>query len=285
MAKRLVFVGIDVAQATLEVAVRPTGESWHVANDEVAFGDLIERVRRLKPTLIVLEATGGIHLPVVAALAAAKLPVVAVNRRQARDFAKATGKLAKTDRIDAQVLAHFAQAVRPEVRPLPDAATLELAVLVARRRQLIEMRVAEQNRSRGTPARIWAQIREHIEWLNRQIDELDGEIGEQLRSSPAWRERDDLYRSTPGVGPVRSRPVPRAAERDGRVGQGACLRQRPAEDDEPKVRHDQNHASVIGLVDLNDVVVQCRHSVLLAVKPWPAIPLPIFGRAEGTREG
>ena len=204
MPKPLVFVGIDVAQATLEVAVRPTGEAWQVANDEIAFGDLVERVRQLKPSLIVLEATGGIHLPVVAVLAAAKLPVVAVNPRQARDFAKATGKLAKTDRIDAQVLAHFAEAVRPEVRPLPDVATQELAVLVARRRQLMEMRVAEQNRSRGTPARIRAQIREHVEWLNRQINELDHEIGQRVRSSPAWRERDDLYRSTPGVGPVLS---------------------------------------------------------------------------------
>lgn len=204
MGKPLVFVGIDVAQATLEVAVRPSGDAWQVANDEIAFGNLVERVRQLKPSLIVLEATGGIHLPVVAALAAAKLPVVAVNPRQARDFAKATGKLAKTDRIDAQVLAHFADAVRPEVRPLPDAATQELAVLVARRRQLMEMRVAEQNRSRGTPARIRAQIHEHVEWLNRQIDELDREIGQRLRSSPAWRERDELYRSTPGVGPVLS---------------------------------------------------------------------------------
>jgi transposase len=164
----------------------------------------VERVRVLKPTLIVLEATGGIHLPVVAALAAAKLPVVALNPRQVRDFAKATGKLAKTDRIDAQVLAHFAEAVRPEVRPLPDAATQQLAILVARRRQLMEMRVAEQNRSRGAPARIRLQIREHIAWLNRQIDELDRDIGQRVRSSPAWRERDDLLRSTPGVGPVLS---------------------------------------------------------------------------------
>src|SRR5262249_30198283 len=194
--------GIDVAQATLEVAVRPTGEAWQIANDEIAFGELVERVLRLKPSLIVLEATGGIHVPVVAALAAAKLPVVAVNPRQVRDFAKATGKLAKTDRIDAQVLAHFAEAVRPEVRPLPDAATQELAFLVARRRQLMEMRVAEQNRARGAPTRIRAQIREHVAWLNRQINELDRDIGQRVCSSPAWRERDDLLRSTPGVGPV-----------------------------------------------------------------------------------
>jgi transposase len=133
MTKSQVFVGIDVSQATLEVAVRPTGEGWQVANDEIAFGDLVEQVRTLKPSLIVLEATGGMHVPVVAALAAAKLPVVAMNPRQVRDFAKATGKLAKTDRIDAQVLAHFAEALRPEVRPLLDAATQELAFLVARR--------------------------------------------------------------------------------------------------------------------------------------------------------
>jgi transposase len=204
MAKSRVFVGIDVAQATLEVAIRPTGEAWQVVNDEIAFVDLVDRLQQVKPALIVLEATGGIHVPVVAALAAAKLPVVAINPRQARDFAKATGKLAKTDRIDAHVLAHFAEAVRPEVRPLPDAATQELAFLVARRRQLLEMRVAEQNRSRGAPGRIRSQIREHIDWLNRQIDELDRDIGQRVRSSPAWRERDDLLRSTPGVGPVLS---------------------------------------------------------------------------------
>jgi transposase len=204
MSESQVFVGIDVAQATLELAVRPAGEAWQIANDEIAFGDLVERRRAIKPSLIVLEATGGIHLPVVAALAAAKLPVVALNPRQVRDFAKATGKLAKTDRIDAQVLAHFAEAVRPEVRPLPDAATQELALLVARRRQLMEMRVAEQNRSRGAPPRIRSQIREHIEWLNRHLAELDRELGQRVRSSPVWRERDDLLRSTPGVGPVLS---------------------------------------------------------------------------------
>lgn len=204
MVKSEVFVGIDVAQATLEVAVRPIGETWQVVNEEMAIGELVGRLRRLNPSLIVLEATGGIHVPVVAALAAAKLPVVAVNPRQARDFAKATGRLAKTDRLDAQVLAHFAEAVRPEVRPLPDAATQELAMLMARRRQLTQMRVAEQNRSRGAPARIRAQIREHVDWLDRQIDELDREIGQRLRSSPVWRERDQLYRSAPGVGPVLS---------------------------------------------------------------------------------
>jgi transposase len=204
MTKAERFVGIDVAQATLEIAVRPTGESWQVPNDEVAFGALVDRLRELAPTLIVLEATGGIQLPVVGALAAAGLPVVAMNPRQVRDFAKATGKLAKTDRIDAQVLAHFADAVRPEVRPLPDAATRELAILVARRRQLLEMRVAEQNRSRGVPPRIQAQIREHITWLNRCLADLDRELGQLVRSSAVWRERVDLLRSTPGVGPVLS---------------------------------------------------------------------------------
>ena len=204
MTKAEIFVGIDVAQATLEIAIRPTGESWQVANDEVAFGALVDRLRELAPTLIVLEATGGIQLPVVGALAAAGLPVVAMNPRQVRDFAKATGKLAKTDRIDAQVLAHFADAIRPEVRPLPDAATRELAILVARRRQLLEMRVAEQNRSRGVPPRIRAQIHEHITWLNRCLAELDDELGQLVRSSPVWRERVELLSSTPGVGPVLS---------------------------------------------------------------------------------
>jgi transposase len=133
-------------------AVRPIGESWQVANDEVAFGALVDRLRELTPALIVLEATGGIQLPVVGALAAAGLPLVAMNPRQVRDFAKATGKLAKTDRIDAQVLAHFADAVRPEVRPLPDAATRELAILVARRRQLLDARCrAEPLLRRATP--------------------------------------------------------------------------------------------------------------------------------------
>ena len=204
MAEALVFVGIDVAQSTLDVAVRPTGEVWQVANDEIAFGDLVNRLRALDPTLIVLEATGRLHVPVVGALAAARLPVVAINPRQVRDFGKAIGKLAKTDRIDAQVLAHFGDAIRPEVRPLADPQTQELAMLVARRRQLLEMRVAEQNRSRGTPQRIRSQIREHIEWLNRCLAELDDELNQRVRSSPLWRERDDLLRSVPGVGPVLS---------------------------------------------------------------------------------
>jgi transposase len=204
MSKLETFVGIDVAQETLEIAVRPTGEGWQVANDEVAFGALVDRLKELAPTLIVLEATGGIQLPVVGALAAAGLPVIAMNPRQVRDFAKATGKLAKTDRIDAEVLAHFADAIRPEVRPLPDAATRELATLVARRRQLLEMRVAEQNRSRGVPPRIRTQIREHVAWLNRCLAELDRDLGQLVRSSPVWRERVDLLRSAPGVGPVLS---------------------------------------------------------------------------------
>ncbi len=202
MGKSEVCVGIDVAQATLEIAVRPSGEAWQVSNDATAMRDMVERIRQLQPMLVVLEATGGLHLPVVAALAAAKLPVVAINPRQARDFAKATGKLAKTDRIDAHVLAHFGEAVRPEVRPLPDAATQELAELIARRRQLLEVRVAEQDRARGAASRIRSQIRAHVDWLNRQIDELDHDIGKNVRSSPAWRERDELFRSAPGVGPV-----------------------------------------------------------------------------------
>src|SRR6202171_5642067 len=140
-----IFIGIDVARASLEVAVRPTGEQWSVGNHTVGMAELLVRVRALRPTLIVLEATGGLELTVLGVLGSAGLPIVAVNPRQARDLAKATSMLAKTHAIDAQVLAHFADAVRPAVRPLPDAATQALSALVARRRQLVEVLPAEEN--------------------------------------------------------------------------------------------------------------------------------------------
>src|SRR5579859_3792725 len=146
-----IFIGIDVARDSLEVAVRPSGEHWSVSNQTAGLAELLVRVRAVQPTLIVLEATGGLELPALGVLGSAGLPVVAVNPRQVRDFAKATGKLAKTDAIDAQVLAHFADAVRPAVRPLPDAATQALSALVARRRQLVEMLSAEENRHKTAP--------------------------------------------------------------------------------------------------------------------------------------
>ena len=197
-----VFIGIDVSRDSLEVANRPAGEHWQVANDAAGIAALLPRVRALRPTLIVLEATGGLELPVLASLGSAGLPVVAVNPRQVRDFAKATGKLAKTDAIDAQVLAHFAEAVRPAVRPLPDAATRALGALVTRRRQLVEMLTAEENRRKSAPTDIRSDIQAHLTWLRKRLKGFDKELSEAVRSSPLWREQEDLLRSVKGVGPV-----------------------------------------------------------------------------------
>lgn len=197
-----VWVGIDVAKRQLDVAVRPTGESWTVANGAAQFEGLVSRLQALAPALIVLEATGGLEVPVVGALAAAGLPVVVVNPRQVRAFARATGREAKTDRLDAQVLAHFADAVRPTPRPLPDAPAQELRGLVGRRQQLVEMLTAEENRWPMAGPRVQAQIREHLLWLRQQLTEVDRELRTQVRRSPVWREHDELLRSVPGVGPV-----------------------------------------------------------------------------------
>ena len=202
------LVGIDVAKAELVVATRPTGERWTVDNDERGVRTLVERLRRDGATLIVLEATGGYELLCVAALAAVSLPIVVVNPRQVRDFAKATGQLAKTDRIDADILALFAERVRPEVRALPDADAQELAALLARRRQLLDMLQAERNRlgqvfGRGKRP-IKKSLKAHIAYLERELRMTDTDLGEMVRHSPAWRERDDLLQSVPGVGPVLS---------------------------------------------------------------------------------
>jgi transposase len=196
------FIGIDVARDSLEVAVRPAGEQWQVGNHTAGIAELLVRLRALGPTLIVLEATGGLELPVLGVLGSAGLPVVAVNPRQVRAFAKAIGKLAKTDAIDAQVLAHFADAVRPAVRPLPDAATQALSALVARRRQLVEMLTAEENRRASASATIRPDIQEHIGWLRKRLRGIDKELSQALRTSPLWREQEDLLRSVPGIGPV-----------------------------------------------------------------------------------
>jgi transposase len=197
-----VFVGIDVARQSLDIATRPTGDRWRVGNDSEGISALVARLRGLKPVLIVLEATGGLQVPVLAALGSVGLPVAAVNPRQVRDFAKAVGKLAKTDALDAQVLAHFAEAVRPAVRPLPDAATLELSALVTRRRQLVEMLTAEENRRKTAPAAVRADIQEHIAWLRKRLHSVDRELGQAIRSSSLWREQDDVLQSVPCIGPV-----------------------------------------------------------------------------------
>jgi transposase len=197
-------VGIDVSKAQLDVAVVPTNERWQVANDEAGIQQLVERVALLQPERVVLEATGGYELPALAALACAAIAAVAVNPRQVRDFAKAIGQLAKTDRLDAHVLAQFAAVVKPTVRPLPDAATRELAGVLARRRQLIEMRTAENNRLSMALEAVRPEIREHVRWLDKRISQLDHDLRDRLRASPLWREKDNLLRSVPGVGPVLS---------------------------------------------------------------------------------
>jgi transposase len=201
------FVGIDVAKAQLDIAVRPSGERWAVPNDADGVVPLVERLQAVHPTLIVLEATGGLERVATAALATAGLPGVIVNPRQARDFARATGQWAKTDALDARALAHFADVIRPTPRPLPDTQTQELRALLSRRQQLIGMRTAEQNRLAGTSARLAQDIEAHIAWLNARIATLDADLETMLRASPLWRDNDDLLQSVPGIGPVCARTL------------------------------------------------------------------------------
>lgn len=198
------YVGIDVAKARLDVAVGSTAQVWSVPNQEEGIRQVVSRLGELSPALVVLEATGGQEVPVVAALAAAGLPVVVVNPRQVRDFAKATGRLAKTDALDAQVLARFGEAVRPEPRPLPDAEAQALQALVARRRQVVGMLTAEKNRLGSALPPVRKRIQSHLRWLHQELADLEKELGTTLRQSPLWREKDALLRSVPGVGRVLS---------------------------------------------------------------------------------
>ena len=202
------YVGIDVAKAHLDVALGPDGATSRHTNDEAGIAAILALLAASPPTLVVIEATGDLETPLVAALAAAKLPVAVVNPLQARRFAQATGRTAKTDALDARILALFAERVRPEVRPLPDAAARELADLLARRRQLIGMRTAEKNRL-GTAASdaVRADLEAHIAYLSRQVGEMDRRLDEAIRDSPMWRQRDKLLRGIPGIGPVASRTL------------------------------------------------------------------------------
>jgi transposase len=206
-----------VSKQQLDVAVRPRGETWTVAHDEAGLSALVVRLRARAPTLIVLEATGGWEVALAGALATAGLPVAVVNPRQVRDFARSTGTLAKTDRLDAQLLAQFADAVRPEPRPLPDAQAQELTALLQRRRQLVEMLTAEKNRLTFAARRIRPQLQAHIEWLHKQLAQFDDDLRQLVRASPLWREKDDLLRSAPGVGPVLSTTLLAALPELGRL--------------------------------------------------------------------
>ncbi len=201
MEQQAIYVGIDVAKARVDVAVRPLDDRWEISHDQKGITKLVSQLETLDPAMVLLEATGGLELSLVAALAAAALPVVVVNPRQVRDFARATGKLAKTDSLDAAVLAHFAEAVQPPVRPLRDAETQALNTLAARRHQVMSMRVSEKNRLSAAAPDIRPRIEAHIAWLEQELDDLDKTLKQTLRGSPIWREKDDLLRSVPGVGP------------------------------------------------------------------------------------
>lgn len=202
------FVGIDVSKDRLDVHVRPSDEAFAVGRDGEGLVALIERIGALDPYLVVLEATGGFELTVAAALVAAGMPLAVINPRQIRDFARATGQLAKTDALDAKAIARFAETVRPEPRAVPDEQARALGELVARRRQVIEMMTAERNRRRQlTSRRLIKSIDRLLAVLLKELAELDRDVGDGIRGTPAWRERDELLRSVPGIGDIVSRTL------------------------------------------------------------------------------
>jgi len=196
------FIGIDVSKDHLDTARRPSNEKLRFFNNDEGVDGLISHLRPFQPTLIVLEATGRYHQLVLGRLLAAGLPAIAINPRQARDFARAIGQLAKTDRIDAAVLAEFAEKIRPELRSIADDATQELEALCTRRRQLVTMLSAEKNRLHTAPKTVRSEIHRHIHWLEKEISQLEKDLDRRIRCSPAWREKDDLLRSCKGIGPI-----------------------------------------------------------------------------------
>jgi transposase len=196
------FVGIDVSKNTLDVRIAPLDETLHVSHDETGIAQVVKRLKGVAPTLVVMEATGGMEVRLASVLASQGLPVAVINPRQARDFAKATGQLAKTDAVDAAVLAAFARAIRPAVRPIKDADVRELDDLVTRRRQLIEIRVQETLRLVTASKVQKKSLTAHITWLDKRIVDLDDDLTRRLRSSDVWRAKDDLLRGIPGVGAV-----------------------------------------------------------------------------------
>ncbi|MEK7222674.1 MAG: IS110 family transposase [Pseudomonadota bacterium] len=198
------FVGIDVSKASLDIAVLPEERVWRVEREEASIADLVKELRTLAPRLIVLEATGGLEAPVTAALATAGLAVAVVNPRQARDFAKATGRLSKTDALDAQVLARLGQTLRPPVRALKNEETQELEAWLARRRQIVEMLTMEKNRLPSAGQRVRKDITAHIAWLTKRLKDVDGDLQSAIAASDFWRLKDDIIRSLPGAGKVLS---------------------------------------------------------------------------------
>lgn len=198
------FIGIDISKTHLDVAVYASPQSWQFENTDAGIAALVAQVGPLQPSLLVLEATGGFELLLVAALLAAQLPVAVTNPRQVRNFARATGKLAKTDRLDAHMLAHFAAVLRPTPRPLPSAAEEQLTALLTRRRQIVDMLTVEKNRLHTVRATLRADLVEHIAWLSAKLAKLDDELNDFIQHTPLWHEKDVLLRSVPGVGRVTS---------------------------------------------------------------------------------
>jgi len=198
------FIGIDISKNHLDVADSITQETWQTSNDESGIASLVEQLASLHPALIAMEATGGLEIPLASALYVHQLPVAVVNPRQVRDFAKATGKLAKTDAIDARVLAHFAGAVRPQIRKIKDDESLKLSALVSRRRQLIEMLTAEKTRLRQAPKWIRKDIKDHIHSLQKRLKDIDRELSKTIKNSSVWHEHDQIIQSIPGAGPILS---------------------------------------------------------------------------------
>src|SRR5512143_2689381 len=208
MAEALeIFVGLDVSKAVLDVKAVPVTQAWCFSNDAAGIGQLVQVLTKVAPALVVLEATGGLEMPVASALGIAGVPVAIINPRQARDFAKALGRLAKTDGLDADILARFGQSLRPEARPLKAEAAHHLSALLTRRRQLVEMLTAQKNRlSTANPA-VRDDLQGPIRWLEKRLPERDHDWDQAVRQSPLWRAKEDLLRSFPGIGPVAARTL------------------------------------------------------------------------------
>lgn len=199
-----VYVGVDVSSASLEVHVLPSGEHWSCGTAEASLDELASRLIGLSPSKVVMEATGGLERPVAGVLMASGLPAAVVNPRQVRDFAKSIGRLAKTDRLDAQVIALFAERVQPEIRPLPSEEHQELEALLGRRRQIVQMITAEKNRQTRATRSVCARIDLHLDWLKRELKALDNDLSDMIRRNASWSAKEKLLRSVPGVGPVLS---------------------------------------------------------------------------------
>jgi len=198
------FVGIDLSKSSLDIALFPQGEDWQLPNNSDGRGRLIARLRELNAPLVVLEATGGLERPIANSLAQAKIAVAVVNPRQVRDFARSAGRLAKTDRLDAHILALFAERMQPEPRPQPDESAQQLKDLLARRRQLVDMLTQEKNRLKRIAEHLRSGVKSHIDWLKQELDQIEEEIEQLQKNNATWQRKSTLLQSTPGVGPVLS---------------------------------------------------------------------------------